>query len=316
MISIMYQNNRTGEAHDITTLTTGCKVKTNRNGSPSNVDLEVLRDDAIDWQLGSVIAIKEDATGLFYGYVFKVSQNEQETVSVTCYDQIYYLKKNKETYVFEAQTADQILSQICQDFGLKTGSLSSTGYAIPTLIEDGQTLLDIVLKALDHTIINTGNMYVLRDNFGSLELQEVREKMLDIILGDEALATGYSYEEELEESYNKIKLVKDNKETGKRDVYVHQDGNNIQYWGTLQIYEKVDEEMTPAQIQAKGANMLEFYNRPKKSFSLDAIADRQVRAGVGVFIGIDNIGVNSFFIVDECEQDLVNNTMNLKLVIV
>lgn len=319
MISVMYQNNRTGDTHDITTLTTGCIWKTSRDGSPSTVELELIADDDIQWELGSVIALQDDdleEQGLFYGYVMKVAYSESQTVTATCYDQIYYLKKNKDTYVFENQTADQILSQICADFDLVTGQLSSTAYPIPIMVEDGQTLLDIVLKALDHTLINTSQMYVLYDNFGEITLQEVKENTLDLMLGDDSLATGYSYEEELEESYNKIKLVKDNKETGKRDLYVTQDSNNMTFWGTLQIYEKVDEELTEAQIKAKGDNMLEFYNRPKKAFTLDAIADRSVRAGKAIYIGISDIDVSSFFIVDECTHDLITDKMNLKLVVI
>ena len=43
------------------------------------------------------------------------------------------------------------MKQIAEDFKLKTGTLANTGYAIPSMIEDGQTLFDIALKAIDLT---------------------------------------------------------------------------------------------------------------------------------------------------------------------
>ena len=43
----------------------------------------------------------------------------------------------------------------------------------------------------------------------------------------------------MKDTYNKIKLAVDNKETGVREIYTTQDGVNMAKWGTLQFYEKV-----------------------------------------------------------------------------
>ena len=136
-------------------------------------------------------------------------------------------------------------------------------------------------------------------------------------LGDGSLATGFTYESEIDsEAYNKIKLVKDNKKTGKRDVYIFQDSKNMTLWGILQDYEVVDEDMNEAQIKKRGGQMLELYNRPKRSFSVSAIADLSVRAGRALYIGIGAVGVKSFFIVEEATHDLLKETMSLKLKVV
>lgn len=317
MISILYQNQKTGDAFDVTSLCSAAKWTTKRSGSPASLELTVLADDAVVWDHGGIVAMKDDDTGLFYGYVVKISQNEKDQVAVTAYDQTWYLKKNKETYVFNGKRADEILTQIAADFGLKCGALENTGYAIPSMIEDGQTLFDIVLKALDHTLINTGKMFVLWDDFGSIRITDVAKSKLDLFVGDGSLATGFTYESDIDsETYNKIKLVQDNKTTGKRDVYIFQDSNSMTFWGVLQDYESVDEKMNEAQIKERGGQMLELYNRPKKSFDVKAILDLSVRAGRALYIGIDRIGVSSFFIVDEHSADLVKETMSLKLKVV
>ena len=209
------------------------------------------------------------------------------------------------------------MKQIAEDFKLKTGSLANTGYSIPSMIEDGQTLFDIVLKAIDYTLINTGKMFVLWDNFGKLTLTDVETAKLDLFVGDGSLATGFTYESEIDsEAYNKIKLVKDNKKTGKRDVYIFQDSKNMTLWGILQDYEVVNENMNEAQIKKRGGQMLELYNRPKRSFSVSAIADLSVRAGRALYIEIGAVGVKSFFIVEEATHDLLKETMSLKLKVV
>lgn len=316
-ISILYQNNESGDAFDVTTLATAAKWSTKRSGSPASLELTFVDDASVKWTHGGIVAMKDGTTGLFYGYVVKISYDEKEQVKVTAYDQTWYLKKNKETYVFNGKRADQILTQIAADFGLKCGVLENTGYAIPSMIEDGQTLFDIVLKALDHTLINTGKMFVLWDDFGSLRITDVAKSKLDLFVGDGSLATGYTYETDIDaEAYNKIKLVKDNKTTGKRDVYIFQDSKNMKLWGVLQDYETVNENMNEAQIKERGDQMLALYNRPKKSFEVKAIMNLTVRAGRALYIGIKRIGVSSFFIIEETSVDLLKETMTLKLKVV
>lgn len=317
---IQYQNNVSGNAYEIQNLVSAAKWTTKRSGSPASLELTVMVNESIQWSPGGILTLlndEYDKKDKFYGYVTKISQSEKNEVKITAYDQTWYLKKNKDTYVFTGKRADQILKQIADDFKLKTASLPNTGYAIPSMVEDGQTLFDIVLKALDYTLINTKKMYVLWDDFGKLTLSNVEEQKLDLLIGDESLATGYTYEEDIDsEAYNKIKLVKDNKTTGKRDVYIYQDSKNMALWGTLQDYQKVDENMNAAQIKEKGSQMLELYNRPKKTFEVKALLNLDVRAGQAVYIRIADVNAKAFYIVEECSQDLIKNTMQLKLKVV
>jgi len=157
-------------------------------------------------------------------------------------------------------------------------------------------------------------MFVLWDDFGSLAITDVETAKLDLFVGDGSLATGYTYDQDIDsDTYNKIKLVKDNKTTGKRDVYIYQDSKNMTLWGILQDYETVDESMNEAQIKERGAKMLELYNRPSRSFSLNAMS---VRAGRVLYIGIGAVGVKSFFLIEEATHDLLKETMTLKLKVV
>lgn len=336
MIRVLYQNVKTDGAFDVTATVKAAKWTTKRTGSPASIELTVQADstapqvlgitaeekkiiiteDVVVWDFGGIVAVMDGDTGIFYGYVFKLSQNEKGEISVTAYDQTRYLK-NKDTYVFKGQRADQITAQIAADFGIHVGELADTGYVIPSMIEDSQTLFDIILKALDHTLINTNKMFYLWDDFGLLRISDVAASKLDLFVGDSSLATGYTYAADIDsDTYNKIKLVRDNKETGKRDVYLFQDSNNMKFWGVLQDYEKVNESLGEAQIKARGDQMIALYNRPKRSFDVTALSDLSVRAGRVLFIGISDILVNQFFIVDEASHDLLKNTMSLKLKVV
>jgi hypothetical protein len=112
-----------------------------------------------------------------------------------------------------------------------------------------------------------------------------------------------------------VKLVHDNKKTGKREVYIAQDSANIAKWGRMQEFKKVDENMQPAQIVDMLNRMIKFRNRETKSLSLDCLGQWKVRAGSFVLIYIEKLGIKEYFLVNECTHkwDSGVHTMSLEL---
>ncbi len=312
-IQIKCQNIKTGDSYEVSELVTAARWTTKRSGAPATLSLTLREDPAVVWDHGNIVAVLDGDRGLFYGYVFKLSQGETGEVEVTAYDQTRYLK-NKDTYVFHGKRADEITAQIAEDFKLTAGELVDTGYTIPAMVEDNKGLFDTILKALDLTLINTGRMFYLWDDYGALRLSEAKPEEARLVVGDGSLATGYTYASEIDsETYNKIKLVRDNKETGRRDVYLIEDSNSMQFWGILQYTEKVDEEMNEGQIKELGGQMLELYDRPKRTFQVSALGDLGVRAGMVLLVSIQALGIEQPFLVEEAAHDLMKETMDLKL---
>ncbi|WP_028593218.1 XkdQ/YqbQ family protein [Paenibacillus assamensis] len=315
MIQIYYQNNKTGTSYDITTLVTDANWNTKRTGSPASFEFTMMDDKQIVIEHGGIVSFKTDRKGLFHGYVFKYSRSDNGETKVVAYDQLRYLK-NKDTYVFKGKRADQIVAQIAGDFKLKTGQLSNTGYIIPSMIEDSKALFDIILKALDLTLVHGKQMFYLWDDYGQLRISDVKKSTINLIVGDQSLATSYDYSSNIDgETANQIKLVRDNKETGKRDVYVVHNSHSMARWGVLQHYEKVDQDLNKAQIDKLADNLLALKNRPEQSLSVEALADLTVRAGCSIFVKLSGIGLSGWYIVDECKHDVVKETMNMKLVV-
>jgi hypothetical protein len=313
---IQYQNNRTGAAFDVTELVTAAKWTTKRTGTPAKLELTMLKDTAVDWSEGGIVTLRDSENGLFYGYVFRISTSQEDTVEITAYDQTRYLK-NKETYVFQGVRADHVLREIAEDFKLKVGGLPNTGYVIPYMIQDGKPLFDIILEALDRTLINSGRMFYLWDDFGALRLNEVILPAELPVIGEDSLGTGFTYTSSIDgETYNQVKLVRDNEGTGKRDVYLVKDSNNITLWGVLQAYEKAGDGLNEAQIKAQAEQMLELYNRPERTLSLSALSLPGLRAGQIVFARLPSAGIEQSFLVEEVTHDLLGESMELKVRVV
>lgn len=270
-------------------LTKEVEFTTQRYDNPGKLTFTCIEKGNVNIDVGSSVTFAVDGTTLFKGYVFTVERNRDGETSYTAYDQVRYLKANA-SYVFEAMTLGQIIQQIAADFNLTCGTLEDTGYAFPCLVKENESCLDIIYDALTETIYRTGKIYNFYDNNGALTLTEAKNMYINTLIGDGSLVTDYTYKRDIDsDTYNRIKLVRANSETGKADVYMHEDTETISKWGLLQYYDEVDENMNEAQIDQMCQTYLEYYNRVLQTVTIDAMGVVGVRAGTIIPVRIGNI---------------------------
>lgn len=319
----MIIDNRNGNTWDVSQIVTGVQWKTSRIGRPGSLDFTLIKnalyqDKSFQYNNGDVVRVQYKDKNVFYGYIFSVDGGKDEAVRIKAYDQMRYLMSS-DTYVLSNTKASEIIEMIAKKFNLKLGTIEDTVYRIPKLMEDGQKLLDIICRALDHTLINADLNFVLYDDFGELTLRNVESLLVDIFIGDGSLMYDFSTKTSIDDdTYNKIVLYKDNKDTGKRELYVAQDSANIAKWGLLQLYQSVDENMNKAQIEQMLDTLATLKNRETKTLKVNAIGDIRVRAGTYARILIKEYDINQPFLVDECTHsfDGAEHTMTLDLKVI
>ena len=273
-----------------------------------------MYDSKLNVTEGNPVRLRWNGLNVFYGFIFKIEKDKEPVLSITAYDQLRYFK-NKDTYVINGKTAGEVLELIAADFELQTGDVEDTGYVIPSLVEDGKSLFDIMQDCLDQTLMNVGEMYVLYDDFGSLSLKNIANLAVNILIDSET-GENYKYSSSIDDqTYNKIKLVYDNKNTGQRDVYIAQDSSKMNEWGMLQYYDKLSEGENGKE---KVGSLLQLYNRKSKSFQItNAIGDVSVRAGclLPVILNLGVAKVQSMMLVESCKHVFRENEnfMNLTL---
>lgn len=154
---------------------------------------------------GDRVTLYWNSSPVFVGYVFTKKRNKEHHIEVTCYDQLRYLK-NKFSYVFTNMTATKIIQALCKDLGLQTGTLEDTKYVIQSIAEENAEAFDIILTALDETLANTGNMFVIYDNAGKIELKNCASLTSDTVIASDT-AEDFDYTTSIdEETYNSIVL--------------------------------------------------------------------------------------------------------------
>lgn len=308
---------KAGGMIEISGLVESCEWVTNRTGQPGKFTFTYLKDKDVTFTEGDVVRFSVDGQVQFYGWVFTRSETRWGEVSVTCYDRLRYLKANA-SYTFYSQSAGDILRQIAGDLQLDVGTVEDTGYKLPSLVEQDQTCLDILQTAIEQTLLNTGRVFVLYDDGQGLALQEAANMMSDVVIGDRSLLTDYTYTTDIDkQTYNSIKLVRPNEETGRADVYIQEDSGTIGQWGLLQLYQKVDGDANEAQIKAQAAATLEYYNRVLKTLKVSSLGVPGLHAGQMILVkadGMGDTGVSQYVMLERVSHRWENgvHTMDLE----
>ena len=292
----------------------GIEWTTQRRGAPGKLIFKVLQDEVLDFSEGSAVRLKVDGKGIFFGFVFSRKRDKENIVAVTAYDQIRYLK-NKDTRVYENRTASQFVRAAAADFSLRAGDIEDTRYVIPSRVEENTSLLEMIENALDLTLQNTGEMYVLYDQYGFLTLKNIQNMKLDLLICHRT-AEDYDYSVSIDgDTCNQIKLYQEDKEAGKRRIYLAKDTGNINQWGVLQYYEQVEEGENG---QAKADALLALYNQKTRKLSVkNALGDIRVRPGclLPVQLDLGEEQINHYMLIEKASHRFENgfHTMDLTL---
>lgn len=290
--------------------------ETERKGTPGKLTFKIIGNDKIQFTEGDSVSFKlgKNDTPIFYGFIFSIKRDKEQILSITAYDQLRYLK-NKDTVQIKNMTATETIEMLAKDFQLQTGKLTNTKFKIESKLEDNQTLFDIIQNALDLTLHNTKELYVLYDDFGKITLKNISEMKLNVAL-DETSAENFDYETSIDQNtYNQIKLVYNNETEGKREIYLAKDGSNINQWGVLQYFETLNEK---GNAKNKADTLLKLYNQKTKNFTLkNVFGHTDVRAGslIGVSLNLGDEKINNYMLVESCKHTFSENLHTMDLVL-
>lgn len=316
---IVETNKKPTKIHELSELCTQITYSTELSNQAGKLVFTLLPPDDATCTEGSGVTFKVDGKAMFFGTVFSRDFNGK-LLTVTAYDQLRYLQ-NQDTMVIKKQTASQLFAKICKDNGIKYRVVTPSKYKIPSVVEDSKTLYTMIDNAINLSIPNDKKLYILRDNVGVLEFTELEKLKTDIVIGDRSYAFTYDYKISIDsDTFNKIKVIKEDKEKNKRYIYIAQDSASRKAWGTLQRIEKVDENMPNKRIKNIANNLLKLKNRKTKSLSITAYGNTKLKAGNGVVVSFSalkpyEMPYNKYFIIDKCEHTWKNgiHTMDLKL---
>lgn len=286
-----------------------------RKGTPGKLTFNVIKDDVISFHEGDAVRFDYDGHKIFFGFVFTKKRSDNRIIGVTAYDQLRYFK-NKDTYTYKAKTAAAVLKMLIADFKLQGGLIDDTKHVIASRVEDNQELFTIMDNAGAITTKNTGKLFVLYDEYGKLYYRDVGNLKLDILVDEESGET-FEYTTSIDENtYNKIKLTREDKKKGKREIFIAQDSKNMNQWGVLQLPEKLDEGENG---KVKADTLLALHNQKTRKLHINKVfGDPRVRGGttLGVQLYLGDLSVAKFMMVETVKHSFYesDHRMDLKLI--
>lgn len=287
MIELTIFNKGSGRGWNV--LPQSINVTMDRTGSPGTLKFSVIKAGTLSFTEGDEVRFSQDGQLVFSGWVFTKQVDRWGVIDVTCYDRLRYLKANA-SYAFYGKTVGDMARDICADLQISVGDIADTGYSIPSFIQEDKSCLDILSLAIQKTLLNTGEIFVLYDNGSGISLQRAGDMIAPYVIGEKSLLLDYTYKTDIDsQTYNYIKLARPNQKTGRADVFVAEDTANIGQWGLLQLYKTLDEAVNDAQAKEQAAVSLKFYNRRMRTFKAECLGV-PLRAGQMVLLGVPRVG--------------------------
>lgn len=246
-------------------------------GEAGRLEFAVYKDGLIDFVEGNAVHFLVGGEKVFSGWVMTKTRTSQQIISVVAYDQIFYWAKNKETYIYTGKTASDIVNFFCGKYGFATGSIDNTGWVIPSRIEEGQSLLDMVFSALEITKNSNGKEFLFFDKAGKLFLQEKSKFILPVVLKNDGGIQDYWYETDIStNTYNAIKIYQGASQFGEELVCQKEDSELIKDWGRLQKYEHMTFGLNKAQIENYASEFIENNGKVSKKIKITAVNNDQL----------------------------------------
>ena len=307
---LLIQEKGTGKIWEVSNCTQQCTWTTQRTGAPGRFEFTINKAGDLSFVEGDTVRFSVDGELVFFGWVFTKTKDRWGVIDVTCYDRIRYLK-NTASYAFYDLTAGDMIRQMAADMQVDVSEIEDTGYLIPSLIEQDQACIDIAEAAIQQTLLNTGNIYVLFDDGNGISLKQPANMISDVIIGEKSLLTDYSYKTDIDQqTYNSVKLVRPNEQTGRKEVFIAQDSGNIDRWGLLQLTQTVDGAVNDAQVKAQAEATLSYDNRRLRTLSVSSLGVPGLRAGQMIYMyvpGLGDINLNQYVLLEKVTHTWEND---------
>lgn len=318
-LELYLQNSNDGKVFDISNIAEKIQISQQIDGEAGKLTCTLQKDpnNLLKIANGSIISFIVDGEGFFFGYVFKINTSKDKNYKITCYDQLRYLK-NSDTMTIKEMTASDIFAKICKDNSLRYSIKVPTNFIPKSYIFDNKTLYNIIKRGMDLASINDKAQYYIADRFGTLVWSELSYEKTNVQLGEGSALTDYNYTKDIDNDvYNQIKLYRDNETTGKRDVWIVKDSNNIKKWGLLQYLKKADDNINEATIREQAENLLTAKNREMETLKLQANGIKEITVGKGINIKINRENINKWMWVTSCTHTFTkySHTMDLEVAI-
>lgn len=279
------------------------------------LDFTVVKNGPLNFLEGAPVRLRLDGQTVFVGRVFAKKRRQPELIQVRAYDQLRYLQ-NRDCCVMRDFTPGDLLRRICSENDLQLGQVADCGLRLAARSFDNRRYLDMLAEVLQEVWQAKGRRYFLYDKAGEICLQSCWDLRVNILLAADCIG-GYEYATSIDEqTYNRVKVIYEDKRKGLRKEFVAADAEKIRDWGVLQLVSRNAD--AKEQTYSRAQELLQLYRGRQESLLVQNVpGDMEVRGGsmVGLRLNLGEQIVDCWALVKRAEHIIQqgNCLMNLSL---
>lgn len=289
-----------------------------KGAAPRSIKVTLLDDDGhrhkripIDCENGDQCIMYEEGKELFRGIIISHSQSDSKTLTITAYDNMYYLANNKDSFCYSNKTATEIFNDCMARIGMTGGSAVDTGYVIPELPKAKTTYYDVLIDALSMTYKANGCRFYIYSDKGEIHLKRRCENALQWVLEVGKDITGYEYTKSIAGVKTRVRLL------SKEDAVVYEEINSAleDRIGTFMEIKSVDDSYNEAQMKELVQSVFQEKGSASKTLRINGIGISEAISGGYVYVIIPHLNIKRTFYIDEDSHTFTRqcHTMSLTL---
>lgn len=264
----------------------------------------------VDCSVGSSVVAELDGEVFFNGFIFdRTKSTNAVTIDVSCLDRGIYLNRNKTDRKLTA-TPEAATAALCQEFGIKTGTLANTGVTVSRKFF-GSSLYEIIATLYTLAGKTTGRAYHIGFDGDKLTVRaKGGGRRVLLIKGGSNLMTATT----TESGRNIVNQVSVQDKDGNR-LYVVNDTKSMAAYGTMQeIIRQTDaDRMGEAKKLIANSNV-------EQKITVENLGDLRCVTGGAVMLDEPYTGLYGLFFIEADTHTWKNGlyfnklTLNLKAV--
>ncbi len=260
-----------GSGVDISGTVTSAKYSGDMNKVARELELTLASSVKSYITIGEKVAAYLDGTQFFYGIMLNMpSVANAQTMNIKCVDYGIYLSKNK-TYKVYSGTAKEIAKEICNEFGIATGSLASRSGQRKITSTGDKSAYDVIREAYEEEDA-VDREYVIYIKNRKLYVEKAGSDVVADIYGKYNI-TAASYSESMENMVNRV-IILDEKGEKKKDS-VENSENRSRYGTFTETYKRQKDKNDREEAKKKLKGIV-------KTGSVSALGDIACIAGKAI----------------------------------
>src|SRR5690625_1490647 len=229
------------------------------------------RNRRIDFRNGDYIRFSNHGEELFRGRIFSTDIDSEGYEILTVYDPNVFFTKSQTTQTFRNRKASQIVRRLARDFGVAIGDIEDTGFVIPKLVAEQDSLYDVIVRALTITENQNGRRFKLGSRGGNLYLQERKGQVTRDVLESGVNIMSANYIQSIEDLRNRL-VMTGGSDGQYREVRINDD--LVEMYGMMQAVEEYSGNSVSRSEVKQAAD--------RKFRELSAIDDEASVSGLGI----------------------------------